>query len=344
MIGTVFRSEDVPSGDRFDHWREMVGRMRSPSDITSAHAADFWARSRVMELGPMTVWPTSFLPTRYWRSPKMVRQSDPELYHLTLLLEGGLALDHAGRTDSFGPRDLHLTDSSLPYDLRPYGTRAAADDPEPPVIKGVGVDIPKALLPLAPHRVRELLGRGLPGREGFGALLADFLISLERQADTLQPSDAPRLGAIVLDLLSAWCAQVLDAEAALVPESRQRVLARSIQVFIQQNLHDPELTPPVIAAAHHISLSYLHRIFQQQTQGETVAAWIRRRRLEGAARDLANPVARAMPIHAVAARWGISRASDFTRAFRAAYGLSPKEYRHQALTGVQGERNSACAE
>ncbi|KUN84161.1 helix-turn-helix domain-containing protein [Streptomyces griseoruber] len=334
MIGTVFRSEDVPTEDRFDHWRDMVGRMRSPSHITSTHAADFWARSRVMELGSVTVWPTSFLPTRYWRSPKLVRQSDPELYHLTLLIDGGLALEHAGRTDSFGPRDLHLTDSSLPYDLRPYGI-GSADGPEPGVVKGVGVDFPKARLPLPPHRVRELLGRALPGREGFGALLADFLISLERQADTLPPSDAPRLGGVVMDLVSAWCAQVLDTEADLAPESRQQVLARHIQVFIRQNLHDPDLTPPVIAAAHHISLSYLHRIFPQQTQGETVAAWIRERRLEGAARDLANPLARTMPIHAVAARWGISRASDFTRAFRAAYGLSPKEYRHQALMSGQ---------
>ncbi|WP_133914347.1 helix-turn-helix domain-containing protein [Streptomyces sp. NBC_00582] len=326
MIGTEFRSEDLPCEDRFDHWRDMVGRMRSPSDISSAHAADFRARCRLMDLGSVTVWPTSFAPTRYRRSPKLVRRSDPELYHLSLLLDGGLTLEHAGRTGVFGPRDLHLTDSSQPYDLRP------ADPHAPRVVKGVGVDFPKALLPLPPHRMRELLGRGLSGREGFGALLADFLIGLERQAETLQPSDAPRLGAVVVDLLSAWCARALDAEDALSPETRREVLTRRIQAFIVRNLHDPELKPPMIAAAHHISVSYLHRIFPQQARGETVASWIRGRRLEGARRDLANPLLRTTPIHAVALRWGIPRASDFTRAFRGAYGLSPKEYREQALS------------
>ncbi|TQE24185.1 helix-turn-helix domain-containing protein [Streptomyces ipomoeae] len=325
MIGTVFRSEDLPAGERFDHWRAMVGQTRSPSDIISAHTADFWAEARLMELGPVTVWPTSFLPTRYRRSQKMVRQSDPELYHLSLLLDGGMALDHVGRTAVFGPRDLHLADSSQPYDLQPYGVGPGR------VVKGVGVDFPKALLPLPPHRVRELLGRGLSGRDGLGALLTDFLVGLERQADHLQPADGPRLGTVVLDLVSAWCAHALEAEAALPPETRQQVMVRRIQAFIRQNLHDPELSPPAIAAAHHISVSYLHRIFQQQTQGETVAAWIRRRRLEGAHRDLADPSLRATPIHTVAARWGIPRASDFTRAFRAAYGLSPKEYRLQTL-------------
>jgi AraC-like DNA-binding protein len=105
-----------------------------------------------------------------------------------------------------------------------------------------------------------------------------------------------------------------------------------MRAFIRQNLHDPELTPTMVAAAHHISLSYLHRIFQQQASGETVAAWIRGQRLESARRDLADSALRTMPIHAIAARWGISRASDFTRAFRSAYGLSPKEYRLQALS------------
>ena len=323
MIGTVFRSEDVPPGDRFDHWRELIGRTRSPSDMSSVHAADFWAEQRLMELGPVTVWPTSFLPTRYRRSPKLVRQSDPEMYHLTLLLDGGLALDHAGRTSTFGPRDLHLADSSQPYDLRP------ADHRERRVIEGVGVDFPKALLPLPPHRVRELLGRSQSGREGLGALLAEYLVGLGRQAETLRPSDAPRLGTVVLDLVSAWFAHVLDAETALPPETRQQAMASRIQAFIRQNLHDPELTPSMIAAAHHISLSYLYRIFQPQLQGDTVAAWIRTRRLEGARRDLADASLRTTPIHAIAARWGFPRASDFTRAFRAAYGLSPKECRFQ---------------
>jgi AraC-like DNA-binding protein len=322
MIGVRFRSEDVPAEERFDHWRELLDRTRS-SEVISTHTADFWAEGRLVELGPVTVVPISCVPSRYRRSARMVRRSDPERYHLTLLLDGEMALDHAGRTDTFRPRDLHLVDSSRPFDLR------SAREGERRVDRGVGVDFPKVLLPLPEHRVRELLGRGLPGHEGVGALLTEFLVGLARQADSLQPSDAPRLGSVVLDLLSAWCAQLLEAEAALSPETHQRVTLERILAFIQQNLHDPQLTPPMIAAAHHISLSYLHRIFQQRQQGETVAAWIRSRRLEGARRDLADPALRGTPVHTIAARWGLPRASDFTRAFRTAYGLTPTEFRLQ---------------
>lgn len=261
MIGTVFRSKDVPARDRFDHWREAVGQNRS-SHVTSAHAADFWAECLLMELGSATVWPASFQPSRYRRTPTMVRQSDPGTYHLSLLLDGRLHLDHAGRTATFGPGDLHLVDSSQPYDLR------SADGGERHVVKGIGVDFSRELLPLPPHRLRDLLGRRLPGQEGLGALLAEFLVGLYRQVDALQPTDAPRLGTVVLDLISATFAQLVDATAALPPETRQRAMAQRIQAFIRQNLHDPELTPPAIAAAHRISLSYLPGSFSSRCRAK----------------------------------------------------------------------------
>ncbi|MFD0385553.1 helix-turn-helix domain-containing protein [Streptomyces stramineus] len=57
-----------------------------------------------------------------------------------------------------------------------------------------------------------------------------------------------------------------------------------------------------MAAAHHISLSYLHRLFE--TEATTVAAWIRHQRLERARHDLGDTTQRHIPVHAIAARWG----------------------------------------
>nr|WP_307835432.1 helix-turn-helix domain-containing protein [Streptomyces adelaidensis] len=320
----MFRSDDVPVEHRFDYWRELTHRAIAPADMSSEYAAEFSAQQRLLELGPVLVWPTSHLPTRFRRTEKMVQQSDPEMYHLSLMLGGGLGFDHVGRSDVYGPSDLWVSDTARPYDVRPPEDRGRH------MITGVGVDFPKALLPIPPDRVRPLLSRRLSGREGTGALLTGFLTGLERQSEVLQPSDAPRLGKVLIDLLSAWFAQVLEAEEALPPETRQRALMTRVRAFVRQNLHDPELTPPVIAAAHHISLSYLHRLFQEDAPDETVAAWIRTQRLEGARRDLADPTLASTPVHTIATRWGLVRASDFTRAFKGAYGVSPTEYRAQA--------------
>ncbi|MFF3070199.1 AraC family transcriptional regulator [Kitasatospora sp. NPDC057904] len=337
--GTVFRGDELPAEDRFDCWRELIGRTRD-SEMTSAHADHFEAEMRHLELGPVTLLKSSFPPARFRRSARRVRQSDREVCHLTLVLDGALSLtrDPRAGTTVFRPGELTVLDSSHPYDVRAFAGRATGTaGPQAPRTDALGIDFPMAMLPLPPDRVRDLMGRGFSGRQGTSALLSDFLVGLDRQAALLGPAEAPRLGTVVIDLVAAWLARELDAEAVLPDDARQRALVENVRTFIGRNLHDPELSPPVIAAAHHISVSYLHRVFTQQSEGETVAAWIRRQRLEKARQDLADPALRALPVQAVAVRRGLPRASDFSRAFRAAYGISPSEHRRTASSGGAGE-------
>lgn len=111
------------------------------------------------------------------------------------------------------------------------------------------------------------------------------------------------------------------------PESHQRTLTLRIRSYIAAHLHDPDLTPGVVAAAHHISVSHLHRLFQ--AGGVTVSAWIRQQRLERACRDLADPTLR---VHRIAEQWGFTHPAVFTRAFRTAYGIPPSEYRTRRVS------------
>jgi AraC-like DNA-binding protein len=167
---------------------------------------------------------------------------------------------------------------------------------------------------------------------------------LASDTGSYQPSDGPRLGTVLADLVTAVFAGALDAEVLLPPETRSRTLILRIKAFIRRHLSDQELTPARIAAAHHISRSHLYRLFQ--AEGLTVASYIRDQRLENARRDLADPALRAMPVHAVAARWGFPRAAEFTRAFRAAHGVPPSELRRQAVAeecAVRPEGRGPCA-
>jgi AraC-like DNA-binding protein len=337
VIGTVFRSADVPVGERFDRWRELIDQSRA-NDASSPHAADFRAELRVMELGPVTVWRTAFSPTTFRRTGHRIRRNDAELYHLSLLTDGRLTLVHErGGTATIGAGGVLVDASRQACTSHAYASAATAEG-RPGVVAGVGVDLPKNLLPLPPRQVERLLGHGLSARTGPGALLADFLTGMDRQAEALRPTDGPRLGTVTVDLVSAFFAHALDAEAALPAETRYEVLGRRIRTFIEQHLPDPELTPGTVAAAHHISLSHLHRVFGEQAPGETVAAWIRTQRLERIRADLADPALHDRSIHALATRWGMPRASHFTRAFRSAYGIAPRDYRKAACRSEQARR------
>jgi AraC-like DNA-binding protein len=87
-----------------------------------------------------------------------------------------------------------------------------------------------------------------------------------------------RLAAALMDLLTVALAERFGRAATLAPSTQRRALLANMQGFIDQRLADPELSPSAIAAAHHISLRYLHKLFEGQPT--TVSGWIRQRRLE----------------------------------------------------------------
>ncbi|MYV52409.1 helix-turn-helix domain-containing protein [Streptomyces sp. SID3212] len=318
LVETVFRSEDVPAADRFECWRELMSRSYAPMELHSDHAADFQVHQRLIRLGAVSVWPGEFQPLVIRRTPKLIRQSDPEVYQLTLVLKGSGRLVLDRQEAICDVYEFHSNDSSRPSETWTGQERTGI----------VGVEFPKTQLPLPRNRADQAIGRRMSAKEGVGALLAQFLIQLTSNTGQYAPDDGPRLGTVLTDLVAALFAHTLGTDTSPSPDTRRRTLVLRIQAFIQRHLHDPGLTPRSIAAAHHISLSHLHRLFRDEDA--TVASWIRRQRLERARHHLTDPALRTDPIHSVAARWGFTHPADFSRAFRTAYGLPPSDYRHQA--------------
>lgn len=323
----VFRTVDLPVADRFEAWAELQSRTHAPMRLTriapdgdrADHAPeDYHGHQRVFALGDVTVWPASFDPIAFRRTPKLIRQSDPETFHLSLLLRGEGAASWGREQVAYGANDFHVSCSSTAFDVR-TGTAP---------VTTVGIEIPRSLVALPAHKADQVIGSRLSGRTGMGALLAQLLTQLAADTGPYEPSDAPRLGTVVADLITALFAHTVDTKPRLTPEAHSRTLTLTVKAFIRRHLHDPDLTPTSVAAAHHISRSYLHRLFQ--SEGLTVATYIRDQRLRNAYRDLTDPdpVLRATPIHAIGARWGFPRAAEFSRAFRTAYGVPPSEVRY----------------
>ncbi|MFD3498097.1 AraC family transcriptional regulator [Streptomyces sp. NPDC058676] len=298
-----------------------MGRTHAPLQLSSDRAADYRGHQRLIGLGDVTVWPATFDSLVFRRTPKLVRQSDPEAYHLSLLLRGEGRASWGRQEVTYRNSDIHINTSSRSWDV--------CTGSEPVTI--VGVELPQVLVSLPAGRAEQAVGRQISGREGIGALLSQFLVQLVSDTGRYQPQDAPRLGTVVADLVTAVLAHTLDADLLMPPETHSRTLVLRIKAFIRRHLGEAELTPAQIAAAHHISRSHLYRLFQ--AEGVSVAAYIRDQRLANARRDLADPALRAMPIHAVAARWGFPRPPDFTRAFRTVYGIPPSELRRTDADG-----------
>jgi AraC-like DNA-binding protein len=173
--------------------------------------------------------------------------------------------------------------------------------------------------------------------EGPPAARSDAVLGFTLNFAAQTVASLPRLGeqqrahlaAIALELLSATLTSCLDAAVTLTPDDRRRIRLTQINAFIARNLGDPQLSPPLIATAHHISLRYLHRLFRDE-HGVTVAAWIRQSRLERCRRDLADPLLAGWSIERIAHRWGFNDLATFSRAFKQAEGVAPSAFRETA--------------
>ncbi|WP_445518269.1 AraC-like ligand-binding domain-containing protein [Streptomyces sp. NEAU-174] len=154
MIETVFRCEDLPRADRFDFWRERMAQLMAPMEMTSDHTRDFRGEVRILEFGAASVWPTRFREMDFRRTPKLIRQSDPELYHFSFIQEGNLQVSQSRQEAAHNAEGLYAVDTSRPFACLAFGG--------PPA--GVGLEIPKALIPVPHDRIDRLLARRLQPR------------------------------------------------------------------------------------------------------------------------------------------------------------------------------------
>jgi AraC-like DNA-binding protein len=314
-MSMVLRTEDVPVASRHDYWQDVIDNTAVPFEGSFLDGSDYTCSMLVGSVGAIDAADATMPPGVCFRSPARIRLSDPDVYRVDVLRVGRLVIQQDGRECVLGPGDFMLYDPSRPARVIHSATRH------------VSLTIPRMMLPLRGSEVRQLTGTRIPGDQGIGALVSSLALQLPRYLDDCAASDGVRLGTAVIDLLTVALTTQLRRTVPVEFGTRQQALLHSIHAFIEQRLADPELSPSAIAAAHYISLRYLHKLFE--AQDVTVAGWIRQRRLERCRRDLADPALRTRPLSSIAGRWGFGGAVHFSRAFRSAYGVPPSEYRRQ---------------
>jgi AraC-like DNA-binding protein len=303
---TSVAADDVPVASRREYWLHRLDETIGPLDLRTS-GLDGRDRLRFGEIGALRVAELSAGGPGVARLA--ARRPGPEVCKIDVLVRGSGVVEQDGRQARLRPGDLALVDLSRPvrWAMAPMTL--------------VAVVFPRALLPLAADDTARLTGVRIAGDRGPAALASSLARRLAVDLD--ENRTGTRLGAAVLDLLAVGLASRIDRDVPA--DTRQRALLLRVQAFIEQRLADPELSPSTIAAAHHISLRYLYALFADEEA--SVAGWIRQRRLERCRRDLLDPALQEWPVSTIAAQWGLGNAAHFSRSFRAAYGVTPVEYR-----------------
>ncbi|MGW2251739.1 helix-turn-helix transcriptional regulator [Kitasatospora sp. NPDC001660] len=248
-------------------------------------------------------------------SPMPLR--DEEFFHLALTVDDSVMITSDGDEIPLKAGDLVFCNPGRSR------TPRFADDGRVTVLR-----LPRRLLELSEADCDRLTGMISGGDGGLGALVSSCLAELTTGVQDHSPETIHRLTRTTVDLLVVLVMELLQTEREDLSTVAHGELIARIQDYIENHLTDPDLSPYSIARANHISVRYLHKIFQHE--GITVGQWLRQRRLESCRHDLRRTPNRRIAVSAVANRWGFVSASHFSRIFREEYGMSPSEW--QALS------------
>lgn len=246
---------------------------------------------------------TAFIMTR----GRVLAARSPDQLLIHLQLEGSCDNDWAGRRGRVEPGEVQIVDYARPF-------HCATTDYANVIITLARESAPAALLATEPH--------GLVFRRDSGAarLIGAAMRELYAQADSLTVSEAEAAIDGIVALTTACARAKLAGDESDHMKSRRKAALD----YIDTHLANARLGPKEIADGAHLSRSSLYRLLVAEGG---IRAMLLRRRLEQALRLLLADSKDEYALTEVAERCGFASASQFSRAFRARFGLPPRQYR-----------------
>ncbi|MBC7578551.1 MAG: acetamidase/formamidase family protein [Tardiphaga sp.] len=173
---------------------------------------------------------------------------------------------------------------------------------------------------------------------GFTDVFSRTLDMTARTLETLSDIEWSAVAQSLADLLPVFMRQFAAPVADSGTATQAAILHRICQT-IERRLGDPDMAPARVAQAEGISERYLQKLFEGT--GSNFTHYLRERRLQRAWADLSNPAEAHHAISEIAYRSGFNDSAHFSRAFRARFGLSPREFRQQETERVAATATAA---
>lgn len=187
------------------------------------------------------------------------------------------------------------------------------------------------LLSLVPSAENALMRR-IPA-ENPALRLLDTYIGVLRDAMPRSPEVRQAAALHICDLVALALGASRDSKELAAARGVRAARLAAVKQWVLARLGDPGLCIERAAAAQGVGIRYLQMLFE--AEGTTFSAFVRSNRLALARRRLIDPVSAAHPISCAAYGSGFGDLSYFNRAFRAAYGETPSDFRHRMLSAQQ---------
>jgi AraC family transcriptional activator of tynA and feaB len=303
----------VTAKERLEYWQETASRVFLGLRTEQKRRNEpFFGRLDHREAGPLSVTHLHSASQRVYRGEKEIARAPRECFFICMQLEGVCTVRQTRRPEyQTQPGDVELLDGVRPGEIS-FDT----------AYRRVVILVPYAALRPRLVDADKSIGSVLRANEGTGALVSAYVNAFARN-EVAEPVSGS-LSDILVSLLAVGFNAKEDGPR---PDTRSVREARrhAIRDYAERNLADPALGPATVASHFRCSTRYLHGLFAEG--GESFMRWVLARRLARCRQALLAPELRERTIADLAFRWGFQDLSHFGRAFKAAFGMTPRECR-----------------
>lgn len=307
MIVRSWSTTTTRARERFDYWREAVCQAVLNVDTAEPPADGFFGEIAAVSLAEARFVRFSSAPHRIVRTRRLTERASDAHFLLSVQLAGISRIRQGDDMATLAPGEIALLDGAQPFEV---GFPRAVE-------RMIAVVPHRALHGRAPWLTRRRL-RTLPG-DGW---CADMLRQhLRRLAD---PAGAPPGGELLFDNLCNLLALATgpDERREAAPAALQ---AEAMLAHLRRHAADPELDAASLAARFGVSVRTVHNRFAGL--GTTLGHALLTCRLDAARQALESPHWAGRSIAQIAYAAGFGDLSHFGKAFKARFGLTPRECR-----------------
>jgi AraC-like DNA-binding protein len=308
---------------RRSHWDQAMREVYGPRwSLNPLRPADFQMSMQAVQIGNVTLSRATLSAAEVSSRPQPLRHRFERTYNL-YIVDRTQRVVLGGQPLVLQPDDFTLADSVLTSTIvtdEPYTT--------------IGLTVPASVLRAYVPNPDRAVGLPFTGSEGLSRAVSVMLREMWRMAES---SVLPRIGnRLLVSLFEAFSACCELREPKNRGPYTPKATARRAQIreAIHRRLRDPDLSLRSLAGELGLSTRYVQMIFDESE--DSISKYIRKQRLEGCRRELADPAWREHSVTGIAFRWGFNSAAHFCRVFHAHYGASPSQFREEAQKRQSG--------
>jgi AraC-like DNA-binding protein len=310
---TVLTTTDVAERKRAQFWQDAVCDTFVELDCQVRPARMFFGELATTQCDGLHFSNVRSEGQIVKRTRTRIRRAREEVMLISLQVSGIGVIAQDGREARLEPGDFACYDSTRPYTLR-FNAE----------FEQLVLHMPRDAMARRIGRTETWTARRVEAASPVGSLVLPFARQTAAVVSEVAPATASRLSETCLSLVTAALGEQLSPGIAGQSSGRTALTFRA-KAVIESNLHDHELNTEKVAALVCISPRYLQDLFHAEQT--TVSDWIWQRRLEKSRRDLADPLRERDSIAQIALACGFTDFGHFSRRYKEAFGIGPRDYR-----------------